>query len=288
MHSAPTQEILLDPLAPVCADLERRFGGVARLYGQAALQRFRTAHVCVVGVGGVGSWTVEALARSGLGQLTLIDLDHVSESNINRQIHALDATLGQAKVVAQAERIRQINPACVVNRVEDFVDAENVARLLGGPGYDYVVDASDQVAAKVAMIAYCVAKGLRLVCVGAAGGQSDPTRVQLADLAHTQHEPLLARVRKKLRADHGFSRNIKIPFGVPAVFSDEPLSYPGAAEATLTSSGGGPGEETPFAGGLNCAGFGSSVAVTAVFGMVAAGHVLKRLAEQAVPEQLER
>jgi len=260
---------------PAKADWARRFGGVGRLYGQKALARFARAHICVVGVGGVGSWTVEALARSGVGELTLIDLDHVSESNINRQIQALEDSLGQAKVRALAERIARINPLCRVHEVEEFVTPEDVERLLGQVQFDFVVDASDQVAAKVALVAFCKVRGLSLIVVGSAGGQRDATRVRIADLAHTEHEPLLARVRKRLRNTHGFSRNVKEKFGVAAVFSDEPIANPwteGVSEGSLALA-------APV--GLNCAGYGSSVAVTAVFGMVAAGYVLDMLAQRS-------
>lgn len=260
-------------------DAARRFGGVARLYGATALLRFQRAHVCVVGVGGVGSWTAEALARSAIGRITLIDLDHVSESNINRQIHALDATRGQAKVLALANRIAQINPDCRVTPIEEFVAAENVDELVGGKGFDWVIDAIDNVAAKVALIAYCRAHSISIVTVGSAGGQRDPTRIRVRDLAHTEHEPLLAKVRKRLRLEHGFTRNLKTPFGISAVVSEEPIVYPQALEACV--SGAIPA--TPGVTGLNCAGLGSSVAVTAVFGLVAAGYTLQQLAQQREP-----
>jgi tRNA A37 threonylcarbamoyladenosine dehydratase len=260
---------------PAKADWARRFGGVGRLYGQKALARFARAHICVVGVGGVGSWTVEALARSAVGELTLIDLDHVSESNINRQIQAVDDSLGQAKVRALAERIARINPLCRVHEEEEFVTPQNVQRLLGQAQFDFVVDASDQVAAKVALVAFCKDRALPFITVGSAGGQRDATRVRIADLAHTEHEPLLARVRKRLRSTHGFSRNIKEKFGVAAVFSDEPIANPW----TEVASDGSRALAAPV--GLNCAGYGSSVAVTAVFGMVAAGYVLDQLAQRS-------
>ena len=270
-----------DILAVVDNDVDaaRRFGGVARLYGAAALMRFQRAHVCVVGVGGVGSWTAEALARSAIGHITLIDLDHVSESNINRQIHALDETRGQAKVLALANRIAQINPHCRVTPIEEFVTAENVDALVGGKGFDWVIDAIDNVAAKVALIAYCCAHSISIVTVGSAGGQRDATRVRVRDLAHTEHEPLLAKVRKRLRVQHGFTRNLKMQFGVSAVVSEEPIVYPDEVDAC------GPGAISPTAGatGLNCAGLGSSVAVTAVFGMVAAGYTLQQLAQHPEP-----
>jgi tRNA A37 threonylcarbamoyladenosine dehydratase len=253
-------------------DFERRFGGIARLYGAPALERFRGAHVCVVGVGGVGSWIVEALARSAIGQLTLIDLDNVAESNINRQIQALSGTVGQAKIHALAERIAQINPFCVVHQVEDFVTPENLDAMLGAGKFDYVVDAIDSVKAKAAMIAHCRRHAIPLVIIGSAGGQTDPTQIAVRDLARTEQEPLLKKVRRLLRSDYGFPRGEKTKFHVDAVFSMEPLKYPDAAC------------EVDAAGitGLNCAGFGSAMVVTATFGMVAAGHVLRQLAAAAM------
>ena len=279
-------------------DYDRRFGGIARLYGRAALDRFARARVCVVGIGGVGSWAAEALARSAIGNLTLVDLDHVAESNMNRQIHALDTTLGLAKVAAMAERIARINRSCAVEQIEDFVEPDNLAVLLPPGKFDFVVDAIDSVKSKVALIAWCRKHGIALITVGSAGGQIDATRVRVADLAHTEHEPLLSRVRKRLRAQHDFPRNIKTKFGIDAVFSDEPLVYPPALEADAGAAEAGYGGRGSEAGqadeadgqggesarkltGLNCSGFGSTVAVTAVFGFVAAGHVLLRLAAES-------
>jgi tRNA A37 threonylcarbamoyladenosine dehydratase len=263
-------------LAPAQSDIdfERRFGGVARLYGKPALERFQQARVCVVGVGGVGSWVVEALARSAIGHITMIDLDNVAESNVNRQLHALSDTLGMAKVSALAQRIALINPFCDVVEVEEFVTEENVAQMLD-QGFDYVIDAIDDANAKTALIAWCRAHGVPLVTIGSAGGQLDPTRIEIRDLARTEQEPLLAKVRKRLRSKHGFPRGDKSRFGIDAVFSTEPLKYPesGACET------GGAG-----IAGLNCAGFGSSVAVTASFGFAAAARALQQLAaRQAVP-----
>jgi len=261
-------------------DLDRRFGGIARLYGRPAFERFRRAHVCVIGVGGVGSWAVEALARSAIGRITMIDLDNVAESNVNRQLHALTDNLGKAKVTALRERIAQINPACEVTEIEDFVTPDNLDATIGARGYDYVIDAMDDVRAKVALIVYCRARGIRLVTIGGAGGQIDPTRIEVRDLTRTEQEPLLKKVRRRLRQFHGFPRGEKNKFGIDAVFSTEPLRYPGADGAACAIGG----EEEGDAGitGLNCAGFGSSMAVTASFGMVAAAHVLKRLADDAV------
>lgn len=257
-------------------DFARRFGGIARLYGERALERFRAAHVCVIGVGGVGSWVVEALARSAVGRLTLIDLDNVAESNINRQIQALSSTVGMAKIEALKQRIAQINPFCQVTLVEDFIDVENIPAMIADKNVDYVVDAIDSVKPKAALIAWCSANKMPLVVVGGAGGQIDPTKVEIRDLARTEQEPLLKKVRKILRAQYGFSRGEKQKYHIDAVFSMEPLRYPDAGDACDVD----PNSIT----GLNCAGFGSSMVVTATFGMVTAGQVLRRLAEAANAE----
>lgn len=256
-------------------DVDRRFGGIARLYGDAALARFRSAHICVIGVGGVGSWIVEALARSAVGNITMIDLDNVAESNINRQIHALSDTLGKAKVTALAERVAQINPFCRVTEIEDFITADNLDQMIGAGRFDYVVDAIDNVRAKTALIAYCRKKGIKLITIGGAGGQIDPTRIEIRDLSRTEQEPLLAKVRKRLRAEYGFPRGTKNKFGIDAVFSTEPLRFPDADAACAVDTAGQAGVT-----GLNCAGFGSSMAVTATFGLVAAAQVLKKLAAE--------
>ncbi|HEX7647686.1 MAG TPA: tRNA cyclic N6-threonylcarbamoyladenosine(37) synthase TcdA [Noviherbaspirillum sp.] len=257
-------------------DFDRRFGGIARLYGADALQRFRNAHVCVIGVGGVGSWVVEALARSAIGNITMIDLDNVAESNINRQIHALTDTLGKAKVTALAERIAQINPYCKVTEVEDFIAPDNLDGMLGKGRYDYVIDAIDSVQAKTALIAHCRAHGIPLITIGGAGGQIDPTKIEIRDLSRTEQEPLLAKVRKRLRQQFGFPRGLKNKFGIDAVFSTEPLRFPEGAACEAD------GEVDDEAGitGLNCAGFGSAMVVTATFGLVAAAQVLRKLADQ--------
>jgi tRNA A37 threonylcarbamoyladenosine dehydratase len=269
-------------------DFERRFGGVARLYGQPALERFRAAHVCVIGVGGVGSWIVEALARSAIGALTLIDLDNVAESNINRQIQALSSTIGQAKIDALAERVALINPYCKLTLIEDFIAPDNLEQMIGAarpgaarPGaarYDYVVDAIDNAKAKAALIAYCREHQIALITIGGAGGQTDPTKIAVRDLSKTEQEPLLKRVRKLLRLNYGFPRGEKNKFNVDAVFSMEPLRFP-AADASAAFDA-----EQVGITGINCAGFGSSVVVTASFGMIAAAHLLRKLADGAVDE----
>ena len=252
------------------ADLERRFGGIARLYGAEALERFRRAHVCVIGIGGVGSWAAEALARSAVGRITLIDLDHIVESNVNRQIHALGDEFGKAKVVAMAERIHAINPTCEVTTVEEFIAEDNLDDLLAR-GYDYVLDAIDQARVKAALIAWCKAHGVRLVTTGSAGGQTDPSRIRVVDLALTIQDPLAARVRSLLRKQYQFPRAVKKKFGVECVFSEEPLTYPPSPTCEATE------QASPT--GLNCTGLGSSVCVTATFGFVAASRVLAGLAQ---------
>ena len=246
---------------------QRRFGGLERLYGVGGAQRIRDAHVVVVGVGGVGSWTAEALARSGVGQLTLVDLDHVAESNINRQIHAVSTTVGQAKVLAMRDRIALINPGCVVHCIEDFVEPENWPELLGGVKVSAVVDACDQVRAKTAMAAWALANKQLLISVGAAGGKRQAHKVDIDDLSATTHDPLLAQLRYRLRKHHRAARDGK-KIGVSCVFSRESVALPDASCAV--ESGGD--------GSLNCHGYGSVVAVTATFGQCAAGWVLDKIA----------
>ena len=246
---------------------ERRFGGLRRLLGQQAAQKVFDGHVVVVGIGGVGSWAAEALARSGMGRLTLVDMDHVAESNVNRQIHALDGTLGMAKVLAMRDRIQQINPGCQVHVVDDFVTDENWPAVLDGvPRPQAVLDACDQVRAKVAMAHWAVSHRVPFVSVGAAGGKRFPHRVELGDLAEVTHDPLLAQLRYRLRKHHGAARQGRM--GVSCVFSKEAVRPADASCSTETSDHS-----------LNCHGYGSSVAVTATFGMCAAAWVMNALAD---------
>ena len=256
------------PLAePV--DVERRFGGLRRLYGDAAYARVRAARVAVIGLGGVGSWAVEALARSGVAALTLVDLDHIAESNINRQVQALGTTLGMAKAQALRERIADIHPDCTVHAVEEFAEAGNWPALLPAP-VDVVIDACDQVRAKTVLAAWALGSGVPLVIVGAAGGKRRPQAVEVQDLADTTHDPLLASLRQRLRQQHGAARRGAI--GLRCVFSREPVALPD--------------EACDVEGNLNCNGYGSTVSVTATFGMVAAQLALECAAlpaEQGVP-----
>lgn len=274
-------------------DIDRRFGGLARLYGTDGAKKIRAAHVVVVGLGGVGSWAAEALARSGVARLSLIDLDHIAESNINRQIHALDNTLGQAKVQAMRERIAHINPACDVRCVEAFVDADNWPEIAAldrdTAGSVSIIDACDQVRAKTAMAAWAIAhhathktlQKVNFVSVGAAGGKRHAHKVEIDDLSLTTHDPLLAQLRYRLRKEHGAARQGKM--GVSCVFSRESVMQPGVAAVESNSialDGTTPDVvDHQSDGSLNCHGYGSVVSVTSTFGICAAGWLLFKIAE---------
>lgn len=241
-------------------NVARRFGSLGRLYGTAGAERIATAHVVVVGIGGVGSWAAEALSRSGVARLTLIDLDHVSESNINRQIHAVTSTVGQAKVLAMRDRIRGINPDCQVCCVEEFVDAANWDSLVPHDA-TAVIDACDQVEAKVAMAAWALRTKTLFISIGAAGGKRHGHLVEIGDLNRTTHDPLMAQVRYRLRKHHSAPREGKLS-GLACVFSREPVMPPDAHCDSGNDSS------------LNCHGYGSVVSVTATFGQCAAGWIL--------------
>ena len=249
-------------------DLSRRFGGIARLYGAEALVRFQQARVCVIGIGGVGSWVVEALARSAVGELVLVDMDHLVESNLNRQLPALESTLGRSKIGVMAERVGQINPQARVEPVDDFLTLENLEDLVTSDLH-WVVDCIDDYRVKAALVHHCRRRRIPLVTVGGAGGQLDPTRIRVSDLSRTEQDPLLARTRRLLRQAYGFTRNPRRRFGVPAVWSDEP---------PVRQVVEGESCESRATGGLHCGGYGSCTPVTATFGMVAAGWVLQKLA----------
>ena len=262
--------MIAEPLPLV--DLERRFGGLRRLYGDAGYARIRAARVAVVGLGGVGSWACEALARSGVATLTLIDLDHVAESNINRQVQAIGATLGQAKALALRDRIADIHPGCTVFAVEEFVDEFNWPGVLPQP-VDVLIDACDQVRAKLALAAWALQTGTPLVAVGAAGGKRRPQDVQVDDLARVTHDPLLGSLRQRLRKRLGAARDTGL--GVRCVFSREAV----AAPAQACNPGDGDDDKAANDGSLNCHGYGSTVGVTATFGMVAANEALEFLVD---------
>ena len=259
-------------------DYNRRFGGVARLYSEQGRQNLQGAHIAVVGVGGVGSWAAEALVRSGVGHITLIDFDQVAESNINRQIHALDETLGMAKVDALKARFAQINPDCQVDAVEEFVEPESKDQSQPQPlpsnwpqilpcQPHALIDACDQVRAKTLLAAWAVKNKIPFITVGAAGGKELAQYVEVADLFNVTHDPLLAQLRYRLRKEYGFPRDSKMK--IRCVFSRENVKQPALEDASCEVDGS-----------LNCSGYGSAVAVTATFGMVAAGQILHDLAHR--------
>ena len=256
-------------IADFAPDPERRFGALRRLYGDAGYERLRAARIAVVGLGGVGSWAVEALARSGVAALTLIDLDHIAESNINRQVQALSATIGQSKADALAARVRDIHPACAVHVVDEFAGADNWPALLPQP-VDAVIDACDQVRAKQALAAWALQQRGAFVCVGAAGGKQLAHKTDVDDIANATHDPLLAALRQRLRQQHGAAR--KGPMGLACVFSRESVRMPEG--------------ECDIDGNLNCHGYGSSVTVTASFGFAAAGDAIQQLLNPR-PKQVE-
>ena len=236
----------------------RRFGGVARLYGEEGLKAFENAHVLVAGLGGVGSWAAEALARSAIGKMTLVDFDHIAESNVNRQLHALEGSFGQSKVSAMAERLLAINPNIQLHLVDDFLSAENMDEHITRGTQDalfLILDATDDVKMKIALASRCK-KNVPLIICGGAGGKLDPSRITVSDLSKTTQDPLLSKIRYTLRKEHGFTSDPKKKLGLTAVYSDEPRQ----------------GSAT---GGLACSGYGSAVTVTATFGFVAAAEALK-------------
>ncbi len=275
-------------------DVARRFGGVSRLYGDEGLAKLQAAHVVVIGIGGVGSWAAEAMVRNAVGTLTLIDLDNIAESNVNRQIHALEGEFGKAKITAMAQRMRAINPSCQVQEIEDFITPDNVAKLLNFPlemKADIILDCIDDAKAKIALAAFCQSTKTPLIMAGAAGGRLDPTRIKTTDLSAVTGDKLLAKVRNQLRRDYDFPKasNAKksAKFGITCVYSDELVLQPNelcalekstniasdALRANIHESSSDAKNLMIKAGavtGLNCAGYGSSVSVTATFGFVAA------------------
>lgn len=258
----------------------QRFGGIGRLYGESQLHFFQQCHIAVVGIGGVGSWAAEAIARSGIGRITLIDLDDICVTNTNRQVHAMQNTVGKNKVEVMAERILQINPDCKVYAELDFVTDKNVREKLS-PDLDYVIEATDSVKAKAAMIHYCKRNKVPIITVGGAGGQIDPTQITITDLTKTKQDPLAAKLRSFLRRHYDFTNNPKRRFGIECVFSTEQLRYP--------MPDGQVCHQKSFTDGavkLDCAGgFGAAVGVTGTFGFVAASRVIYKLAEKYQRQQ---
>ena len=251
---------------------DQRFAGIERLYGIEAAQWVANMNVCVIGMGGVGSWAVEALARSGIGALTLIDYDEICASNINRQVHALESRIGEKKTLAMESRVRDINPQCAVTIVDDFITDRNLFELLPpDKPFDYVIDAIDSIRFKAALIYHCKRNKMPIITTGAGGGLTDPTQIQISDLSRTFNDPLAAKVRAQLRARHGFSRNTKRYFGIECVFSSQQQVYPNAD--------GSVGQQKPGIHGvhLDCSmGYGSATFVTGTMGFVAASRAIEK------------
>lgn len=258
------------------SDYQLRFGGIARLYGNKALDYFQRSNICVIGIGGVGSWAVEALARNGIGNICLIDLDDICTTNVNRQVHALSGTIGESKVEVMSARVKEINPDCQIEQIDDFVTLDNLNELLTKK-FDFVIDAIDSVRIKTAIIAHCKRNKIPLITIGGAGGQTDPSQIQVSDLSQTYQDPLLAKVRNQLRREYNFSRNVKRKFAIDAIFSTQQLVYP--------TESGDVCQAKQFANGstkLDCnTGFGAATHVTATFALFAVARVLDKLTAKA-------
>jgi tRNA threonylcarbamoyladenosine dehydratase len=254
------------------SDSARRFGGTARLWGAVGLTALQSSHAVVIGIGGVGSWAAECLARSGVGHITLIDLDVIAESNVNRQIHAQDATFGANKVDVMAQRIASYAPHCSITMIDDWITPDNVASLVPANA-GVVLDCIDQVAAKTALTVLCKARGQSLIVCGAAGGKTDLSKLAVADIAHATHDPLLASLRTRLRKEYGFAPAPKKnsdktkAMGVACVYVSQAVAKPITNECAVDSA----------PQGLNCAGYGSMMHMTASMGLRAAGWALERL-----------
>lgn len=254
------------------SNYQLRFGGIARLYGIQGAEIIQQANICVIGIGGVGSWVAEALARTGVGHMTLIDLDDICTTNVNRQIHATTDTVGESKTEVMAERIKAINPDCQVTEIEDFVTLDNVRDLINN-SFDYVIDAIDSVPVKSAIIAHCKRQKIPMITIGGAGGQTDPTQIAISDLSQTYQDPLLAKVRNQLRREYNFSRNTKRKFSIDAVFSTQQLVYPDAEGNVCHAKQSGDGAMR-----LDCSGgFGAATHVTASFAFFAVGKAIEKL-----------
>lgn len=253
--------------------MQQRFSGIDRLYGLGSVERLSACHVAVIGIGGVGSWAAEALVRSGLGAITLIDADEVCISNSNRQLHALEGQFGRAKVDVMAERLVAINPTLAVHPVPRFLTPSTLDDLLAC-GFDLVLDACDAFRVKVEMAAWCRRRKLPLIVVGSAGGRTDATSIRVRDLSRTEHDAMLSLMRKKLRQEFGFPRNTERYFGISAVYSLQNVRYPQADGSVCGTRPSEPGESLK----LDCgAGLGAATHVTAGFACAAVGIAIEKL-----------
>jgi len=242
-------------------DIDRRFGGIVRLYGKKKFQLIQECHICVVGIGGVGSWVAESLARHGVGKITLIDMDHIVESNINRQIHALNSTNGESKIQAMKNRIIDINPLCQVDCIDDFLEKSNIKSYISNK-FNFIIDAIDQSSVKISLAEFCQSNNLSLVMVGGAGGRTDPSRIKISNLSKTFGDPLIGNIRKHFNKKNKLSKN---NHEIPTIFSDEPIKK---SEACETNQAGG---------GLNCDGYGSSLNITATMAFYVVAHIFSKI-----------
>lgn len=261
--------------SPASENYNQRFGGTRRLYGNSEVEILRGAHVCVIGIGGVGSWAAEALARTGIGEITLIDMDDICVTNINRQIHAMSGTVGQSKIEVMEQRILLINPECKVNLIDDFITPDNLTEYII-KDFDYVLDAIDSIKPKSALLAYCKRNKIKVITTGGAGGQVDPTQIQVADLSKTVQDPLARKVKDNLRRFYNFSKNPQRKFGIDCVFSTEQLKYPQSDGSVCATKSTAEGPKR-----MDCAGgFGAATVVTASFGFIAVSRIVAKLIEK--------
>lgn len=266
---------------PISENYRARFGGIARLYGAEALPHLHQAHFVVIGLGGVGTWTAEALARTGIGTLTLIELDEVCVTNTNRQLHALASTVGQSKNAVIAQRLKDINPEIVINSIHDFLDRKNLSTLISKE-HHVVIDATDSAHVKAALIAYCSAVKLRLITVGSSGGKLDPTKIVVTDLGRTIADPMLAKVRQHLHRHHNFTNDTKRKYRVDAIYSTEQMIYPKPDGSVCQVK-----KMRQSGIKLDCAGgFGSSVMITGSFGFAAAARAVERYLQKVMLQEI--
>ncbi|ODS22744.1 tRNA threonylcarbamoyladenosine dehydratase [Candidatus Endobugula sertula] len=263
---------MIKPVNSLPPNVSMRFNGIARLYGTEALLQLQQSHVLVVGIGGVGSWVAEALARSGLGNITLIDLDDLCITNTNRQIHALQSTIGSSKTTVMKHRLQDINPELNIHTIDDFLDQENLADYID-QRYSIVIDAIDTAIVKTQLIHFCKRQKIPILTIGSAGGKKDPQKITTGDLSKTVNDPLFAKVRNNLRRLYGFSRNTKRVFSITAIYSTEQMTYPDNKGETCQSKA-----FLEAGSKLDCnMGFGAATMVTASFGFVAASEAIKKL-----------
>lgn len=259
-------------MSPLSQSTLSRFGGVSRLYGTQALEKLQASHVLIIGIGGVGSWTAEALARSGVGSITLMDLDDICVTNTNRQVHTTSDVIGQSKVDVMAQRLRAINPEINVHKIDDFLDQHNIEEYINQT-YAIVIDAIDGAMTKSRLINFCKRQKLKIITIGSAGGKTDPQKILIGDLSKTVNDPLLAKVRNTLRRLYGFSRNTKRVFSIPAIYSSEQMTYPDQQGETCRAK---PAMDSSIK--LDCSdGYGAATMVTASFGFIAASEAIKKL-----------